>query len=104
MLRSLPRLLLLLCIFTAVLVGQTEKATIRGTVTDSTGGMVPQTAITITEISTNIDRQIVSDTNGNYEVPDLRPGMYRVKADKTGFRSYIASEVLLDVGQVRRVD
>src|SRR5690348_7084072 len=102
MLRS--KLHLLLCVSSAVLLGQTEKGTIRGTVTDSTAGIVPQAAITITESSTNIDRQIISDTNGNYEVPDLRPGMYRVKADKTGFRSYVASEVLLDVGQVRRVD
>ena len=97
-------LLGLVCFASVALLAQTEKGTIRGTVTDSTGGVVPQAAITVTEIATNIDRQIVSDTNGNYEVPDLKPGMYRLKADKTGFRQFVASEVLLDVGQVRRVD
>ncbi|MBI3697975.1 MAG: carboxypeptidase regulatory-like domain-containing protein, partial [Acidobacteria bacterium] len=42
--------------------------------------------------------------NGNYEVPDLKPGTYRVKADKAGFRTHLAESLLLDAGQVRRVD
>src|SRR5438046_7433047 len=70
--------------------------------TESTGGVVP--VITITGTATNIDRKITSDSNGNFEVPDLQPGTYRIKADKTGFRSFVASSVLLDAGQVRRVD
>jgi hypothetical protein len=85
-------------------VAQTEKATVRGTVTDSTGAVVPEAVITVTDSATNIDRKTTSDTNGNYEVPDLAPGTYRVKADKVGFRGFVASSVLLDAGQVRRVD
>ena len=100
------RLQTLLALFfaTAVLFAQTEKGTVRGTVTDSTGGVVPDTVITVTGTGTNIDRKITSDNNGNFEVPDLQPGTYRIKADKVGFRSFIASSVLLDAGQVRRVD
>jgi len=86
------------------LVAQTEKATVRGTVTDSTGSVVPEAVITVTDIATSIDRKTTSDNNGNYEVPDLQPGTIRVKADKVGFRSFVAASVLLDAGQVRRVD
>ena len=88
----------------SALVAQTEKATVRGTVTDSSGAVVPDAVITVTDIGTNIDRKTVSDTNGNYEVPDLQPGTFRIKADKAGFRSFVAASVLLDSGQVRRVD
>jgi Carboxypeptidase regulatory-like domain/TonB dependent receptor len=73
-------------------------------VTDPTGGVVPQAVITVTEVATNIDHQVTTDANGNYEVPELKPGTYRVKADRTGFKTFIAGSVLLDVGQVRRVD
>ncbi|HEY1339291.1 MAG TPA: carboxypeptidase-like regulatory domain-containing protein [Bryobacteraceae bacterium] len=86
------------------LVAQTEKATVRGTVTDSSGAVVPEAVITVTDIATNSDRKTTSDANGNYEIPDLQPGTIRVKADKVGFRSFVAASVLLDVGQVRRVD
>jgi len=86
------------------LLAQTEKATVRGTVTDSTGAVVPGAVITVSEIATNLDRKTSSDTNGNFEVPNLQPGTYSVKADKVGFRSFVAASVLLDAGQVRRVD
>ena len=56
---------LLSLLFCASLFAQNEKATLRGTVTDPTGGIIPQTVITVTEIATNIDRQITSDANGN---------------------------------------
>ena len=98
-----PPLLLVFFIATS-LVAQTEKATLRGLVTDATGAVVPDIAITVTEIATNLERPTVSDANGNYEVPDLKPGTYRVKADKVGFRSHVAQSVLLDAGQVRRIE
>jgi hypothetical protein len=86
------------------LFGQTGKGAIRGTVTDSTGAVVPDAVITVTDIANNIGRKIISGSNGNYEVPDLQPGTCRVNADKTGFRSFVASSVLLGSGQVGRVD
>src|SRR5262245_25580760 len=88
----------------AALFAQSERATVRGTVIDSSGAVVPEAVITVTDIATNRDRKTTSDINGNYEVPDLQPGTIRVKADKTGFRSFVAASVLLDAGQVRRVD
>jgi hypothetical protein len=98
------RLVHLAVLAATALFGQTEKGTIRGTVTDPTGAVAPEAVIIVTETATNIDRKITSDSNGNYEVPDLQQGMYRVKAEKAGFRSFVAGNVLLDTGQVRRVD
>lgn len=87
------------------LAAQSDRATLRGTVIDPTSALVPDAEITVTEIATNIEvRRIASDSNGNYEIPGLKPGTYRLKADKAGFRSFVADSVLLDAGQVRRVD
>src|ERR1051325_9241349 len=98
------RLGLCFALAATALVAQSERATVRGTVADSSGAVVPDAAITVSDIATNRDRKTTSDTNGNYEVPDLQPGTIRIKADKVGFRSFVAASVLLDAGQVRRVD
>jgi hypothetical protein len=84
---------------------QSEKATLRGTVTDASGALVPEAEIVVTEIATNIEaRRIPTDANGNYEIPGLKPGTYRLKAEKKGFRPHVADSILLDAGQVRRID
>ncbi len=95
-----------LCLFTGVLLfGQTDRAVVRGVVKDASGAFVPGAQITITEIQTNNQvRSVVSDTDGNYEAPELIPTIYRVKADAKGFRTFVADNVLLEAGQVRRVD
>jgi hypothetical protein len=89
----------------ATLLAQTDRAVLRGVVKDSSGAFVPGAQIIVTEIATNIQaRNLVTDANGNYEVPDLKPTTYRLKADAKGFRAFIADDILLDAGQVRRVD
>ena len=97
---------LFVCLFAGTsLFAQTDRAVLRGVVKDSSGAAVPTSHITVTEIQTNIQaRTLVSDANGNYEVPDLKPTTYSVKADAPGFRTFIAKDVLLEAGQVRRVD
>ncbi len=94
------------CLVAGTLVfGQTDRAVLRGVVKDSSGAAIPNAQITVTEIQTNIQvRNLTSDANGNYEVPDLKPTIYRLKADAAGFRSFIATDVLLEAGQVRRVE
>jgi hypothetical protein len=61
--------------------------------------------ITVTDIATNITvRSVATDENGNYEVPDLKQGTYRINAEKQGFRAFIADKVLMEAGRTRRVD
>jgi len=87
------------------LLAQSDKSTIRGTVTDPTGAVVPQAEIVATETATNsIARKVVTDANGNYEMADIKPGAYRLKADAPGFKSFVAENLLLETAQIRRVD
>src|SRR5262245_7116288 len=84
---------------------QTSKATLRGTVTDPSGAIVPGAEITVTDVGTNVEaRHSISDANGNFEFPELNPGTYRLKADMVGFRAFVADALLLDAAQIRRVD
>ncbi|HEY3835165.1 MAG TPA: carboxypeptidase-like regulatory domain-containing protein, partial [Bryobacteraceae bacterium] len=98
-------LVLCLCVPAAIVFAQTDRAVLRGVVKDSSGALVPGAHITVSEIQTNIQaRTLVTDANGNFEVPDLIPAVYRLKADAPGFRSFVADDILLEAGQVRRVD
>ncbi|MBO0721992.1 MAG: carboxypeptidase regulatory-like domain-containing protein, partial [Blastocatellia bacterium] len=97
--------LALLVLINSVSLAQTALSVLRGTVTDESGAIVPDVTITITDLTTNIKvRTVVSDKNGNFEIPDLKLGSYRLNADKNGFRAYVADNLLMDAGQTRRVD
>jgi hypothetical protein len=62
-----------------VLHGQgTDLGTIRGTVTDSTGSVIPNAKVTITDALTNTASQTQTNSQGYYEMFGLRPGGYRV--------------------------
>jgi hypothetical protein len=84
---------------------QTGLSVLRGTVNDQSAAAVPGAEISVTELATNIKaRTVTSDSNGNFEIPDLKPGSYRLRAEKIGFRPFVAGDLLLDSGQTRRVD
>jgi len=87
------------------LYGQADRSAIRGVVTDPTGAVVPKVAVTAMDLSTNtVARTVSTDDNGNYEIVDLKPGSYRLKADAPGFKAFVAENLLLVASQVRRVD
>src|SRR5690349_19994411 len=85
--------------------GQAYLGTLRGTVTDPSGAVVPNATIVLREPATGaLVRQSKSDHQGNYEFPDIKPGTYRVTVEAAGFQSSSIDEIVLTAGQVRRVD
>jgi hypothetical protein len=85
--------------------GQETLSTLRGTATDASGSLVPNVAVTVQEVSTNIlARKVVTDNQGNYEIPALKQGTYRLTAAVPGFRIFAANNIILDSNQVRRID
>jgi hypothetical protein len=91
-------------LFAPSLPAQTYYGIIRGTVTDSTGAVSPGVEVTVTNLDTNISQKLVSNEVGNYVAPNLIPGRYRVSAEKTGFKKFIAEDVQLVATADRRVD
>jgi hypothetical protein len=81
-----------------------ETATITGTVTDPSGAAVPAATITVTNTATGVSRTVTSTQTGDYSIPDLNIGNYRLKADMTGFKTYERTGITLNVNATVRVD
>ena len=79
-------------------------STLTGTVRDSSGAVVPTTAITVRNINTGNERSVVSGQAGDYTVPFLAPGDYALIVTKEGFRQVRLDGIRLEVNQTARVD
>ncbi len=90
-------LLILLLIAPVSFVYAQSNATLRGAVNDETGASVPKAKIVIHNQDTGVDRNTVSDEEGNYQVPGLPVGMYRVEVSAQGFQTVIITDLRLDV-------
>jgi hypothetical protein len=69
---------------------------ITGTITDTSGAVVPGVTITITNNDTNVVHTAVSTSVGTYFVTDLNPGTYTVKFEKSGFSTEVQRHVNVD--------
>jgi hypothetical protein len=87
---------LILAIFLSIgrAAGQSRQSgEIRGTVTDSSGAVIPSVAITITNLSTGVVQQTTTDETGLYDAPSVPVGPYSVTFAKVGFKQFIRSNV-----------
>ncbi len=73
-------------------------STIQGSVTDSSGAVIPGAAITVTSLETNLQRSVTSNSAGLYALPNLSPGKYRLQVSMAGFQTNVR-ELELVVGQ-----
>ena len=87
-----------------VAAAQEFRGTIEGTVTDSTGGVLPGVTVTVTNTATAVQQNVVTDESGRYRVLYLNPGSYSVAAELSGFKKFVRVENEVRVGDVIRVD
>ncbi|PYU55723.1 MAG: hypothetical protein DMG55_26795 [Acidobacteria bacterium] len=83
--------------------GQGNLGAITGTVLDTSGAVVPDAALTITNVETNVKWTAKTSSAGYYRVA-VPPGRYRLEAEKQGFKTEVAESVLVPVAQVVTVD
>src|SRR5262245_38776644 len=81
--------LLALACLAAPASAQDFRGGIRGTITDSTGGVLPGVSVTITNTETRVAQTVVTDDKGLYEVLYLNAGTYSVSAELSGFKSVV---------------
>lgn len=86
------------------LFAQSFLGSINGTVKDSTGAVVPETNVTLTEVTTGIRQTTKSNAAGDYYFPDLKPGTYMVAVSKGGFKEARSSDIILTANQTARFD
>lgn len=78
--------------------------TILGTVTDSTGGSVPNATVAVTNVATGVSTRTKTSSAGDFTVPYLIPGTYQVTVSDKGFQKGIVNGVGLVVAQQARVN
>src|SRR5664279_1701638 len=98
--RCRPVLLLTVFVlaFTTIVFAQRDMGTITGTITDAQGGDVSKAKNTITEVETGQKYDVLSDTDGSYIRPALKPGTYSITAEAKGFRRVEQQNVVITGG------
>jgi hypothetical protein len=83
---------------------QLSSSSMKGTITDSTGAVVPSVTVNATSRGTGFSRSAVANESGQYSMSDLPPGSYDVFAERPGFKKVLLNEIRLFVGQTATVD
>src|SRR3954451_11696198 len=83
---------------------QAVNATLLGTVTDSSGGVIPNAKVTVTEMNTGVARSGQTNESGNYTFPDLAPGQYAIAVELQGFKKENRKDIALIVNSSTRID
>ena len=78
----------------------TTEGAISGTVSDSTGAVVPNATIVVHSNATNAEQTVKSDSSGSFRAGSLRPAVYTVTVTAAGFAPYKAQQVIVNVGTV----
>ncbi|HYR41940.1 MAG TPA: carboxypeptidase-like regulatory domain-containing protein, partial [Terriglobia bacterium] len=73
-------------------------AQINGSVKDQSGAVLPGVEVTVTQTGTGLTRSMLTDENGSYVLTNLPVGPYRLEAGLGGFRTYVQTGIVLQVG------
>jgi len=83
--------------------GETTSAIV-GSVTDPAGAAIPGATVTATNVENGLKRSVKTDDSGRFSFPQLKPGMYSVKADADRFETQQNNTVSAGLGQKQTVD
>lgn len=94
----------LLAAFPAAVLAQTQTATVRGEVTDSTGAVIPGAALVLTNLDQNRPWEVESNATGAYVFQQIPPGNYSLAVEADGFKRYERQRFILQVAQVAEIN
>ena len=83
---------------------QEARGTLQGKVSDASGAVVPGATVEVTNIATGVTTPTTSNEEGNYRVPFLNPGTYRVTVTLDGFSKFASQNIELHVAEVLILD
>ena len=99
-----PGLLLAVLVLSGNAAAQTSTATLRGSVKDEQGAVLPGVSVTARQIETNASRSTVTGSVGQYFLPNLPSGRYEITCELSGFSTAKRTDVVLIVGQEATLD
>ncbi len=97
-------LLLVVAVFSASVYAQTVDTAIVGTVTDTSGALIPGANVTATSVSTGIAKSAVTAASGEYTINYLLPGSYDVAVTANGFSTTRQQAIEVQLSQEARVN
>jgi hypothetical protein len=95
--------LVALLVTSVAVFAQATTSTVRGTVEDSSGGVLPGATVTITNVNTKAVATSVTDGRGGYQAV-VFPGTYDLKVELEGFKTYEQKAVAISPSDVRGID
>ncbi len=97
--KRLLALSLVLVSLSVYALGQGATGQITGTVTDAAGAVVPGASVTVTNLATSLTREVNTGGEGDFAVPLLPPGRYKVEVSAKGFKRTVVTELEVNVTQ-----
>ncbi len=83
---------------------QSAYGSVVGTITDVSGAVIGDAAVTLTNLGTAEHRTAQTDANGNYQFVNLNPGTYKVDIAKSGFKHFTRGSIQVEVQSTARID
>src|SRR5713226_8996434 len=96
--RACLLLALFLALFSSYAWAQTQLGILFGTVTDTSGAVVPGAAVSVENVSTGLKRGAVTDMKGQYQLAGLPTGRYTLRVEKEGFQTEVREGIALSPG------
>lgn len=81
-----------------------ELGNISGVVTDASGSAIPNAQVAVTNEQTGVARNVVTNSSGHYNAPDLVIGKYSIAISAKGFKSYRQTGIPVNVNANLRID
>jgi hypothetical protein len=95
---------LLLCLAAITGAAQTVTGSVRGTITDPSGAIIPGAAITVTNTATGVNTKATTNGAGEYSVRFLQIGQYKLTVEAPGFTKEVYGPFALEIDQDAKVD
>jgi len=83
--------------FLAIAHSQSETGTIRGSVADSTGAVIPQATVRLIDADRGTTSEVVTGGGGSYIFAGVRPGHYEMQVEKAGFKVFRVTGIIVNV-------
>src|SRR5262245_33749733 len=87
----------------AIVLAQSSKGVLVGTVTDPTGSVITGASVKVTNSATNVTRETVSRSEGSYRLDAVDPGIYKIEVGASGFKTMARDRVVVAAGQTTEV-
>ncbi|HEX9000560.1 MAG TPA: carboxypeptidase regulatory-like domain-containing protein [Blastocatellia bacterium] len=93
-----------ICLFSVIAFAQEFRATVNGRVTDPNKAAISNASVTVRNLATNETVSVTTNSEGNYNVPFLKPGLYTIAVEAGGFKKFLRDRQELQVSQTATID